>query len=216
LSVFGAFGGGAAKPASVTESLIPASETIFRAGVFFDVLPGFPGCGTIVEGSRRNARHRGTVLGKRQLNGRPFIFRFQRLRKTRAPTHSGVSGVPSLPRFPEFPEEPFLKLDRFIGIPLERRTASLSKIRQIFLAGVRSALWTAPFRVSAIWWADVQSRRWEKRAKGLAFGAPMAHTSAAVPLSGVSVRSSPAMQDFSYTASTDLSFVDAPSSALRT
>ena len=30
-------------------------------------------------------------------------FRFQRLRKTRAPKHSGVSGVPSLPRFPEFP-----------------------------------------------------------------------------------------------------------------
>jgi hypothetical protein len=106
-----------------------------------------------VEGWRRNARHRGTVLGEdaiearffpsgnvtveqglvgshavissrllkagsssvvvplgsfrcRPVFSRPFTFRFQRLRKTRAPT---LSGVPSLPRFPEFPEEPKTK-----------------------------------------------------------------------------------------------------------
>ena len=62
----------------------------------------------------------------------------------------------------------------------------------------------------------VPSRGWEKRAKGLAFSAPIAHTCAAVPLSDVLVRSPPAMQDFSYTTSTDLPVVDAPSSALRT
>ena len=108
-----------------------------------------------VEGWRRNARHRGTVLGEDAIEARffpkrechrgtggslarmrqsragrwrpvhrgccaarvfplpsrlcrPSTFRFQRLRKSRAPKHRGVSGVPGLPRFRNSLKNPIL------------------------------------------------------------------------------------------------------------